>query len=173
MSKSKKGNQSPRVGDHQNNDNSELSRDAVSALRSTGQESVAEEKRPERIPVSGNRDVLTVQGKAKGYVYRWVNDSNDRLQRFIDGYWEFVTHGVRVGVRTINSSDNAETKVTKPVGGGVTAYLMRIKEEYYNEDQEAKARDTALLEESMLREFDDDEGFYGSIKTSRKRPRSF
>ena len=46
------------------------------ARTSTGQ--VA---RVTRTPISG-RNVLTVQGKEPGYVYRIVNDSGDRIAQF-------------------------------------------------------------------------------------------
>jgi len=131
------------------------------------------ENRPDReskrIPVSGNRNVMTVAKRDPAYVYRWVNDNNDgRIDRFKIGGYEFVEQGDHVvGDRDVDSSRGTSSHITKMVGKDVTAYLMRIKKEFYEEDQIAKA--TAILdtEEDIKRELNsgqEDKGTYGEVK---------
>lgn len=94
--------------------------------------------RVKRNPVSG-RNVLTVQGKDPNYVYRVVNDDADRVARFLDGGYELVSEdSVKVGDTRL-STPSAEGSVKQiSVGGGKKGYVMRIRKEFYDEDQKAK-----------------------------------
>lgn len=94
-----------------------------------------------RTPVSGNRDVLNASGIPEGMVGRWVNDedSSYRIQKFQKAGYEFVTSdGVTVGDRSANSTNGIGSVVSRPVGGGKTAYLMAQRKDWYEEDQSAK-----------------------------------
>ena len=123
--------------------------------------------RPKRVPVSGRRDILTVEGKDPSYVYRWVNDVEGRIDMFKDGGYEVVTHDVKVGEKDVDSSKGTGSVVTKNVGAGTTAVLMRIKKEWYEEDQKAKQDEVNRSEEDMRRELNKrDDGRYGSVKIS-------
>ena len=123
------------------------------------------ENRPKRVPISGNRNILTVSGIPKGYMGRWVNDVDNSIDKFKAAGYEFVTDkNVVVGDRTINSGNDVGSIVTKNVGGGVVAYLMAQRKEYYEEDQAAKANSIAETEAAITRK---KEGQYGSIKLGR------
>ena len=122
--------------------------------------------RKSRVRVSGNRDVLTVYGKEPGFVYRWVLDIGSRLDKFSRAGYETVTHAVQVG--------DARAAVPSQIGSGTYAMsgngtnklvLMRIKEEYYREDQDAKEAEIAAVEASMGKEV---EGSYGKIEIGSK-----
>lgn len=122
------------------------------------------ERIQKRVPVSGNRDILTVDGKEEGYEYRWVLDIGNRTEKFKRGGWEFVTHEVSVG--------DARAADPSPIGSHVIAtsgdrklVLMRILEAYYKEDQDAKEAEIRALEESMGKNV---EGSYGRIDIERK-----
>lgn len=122
------------------------------------------ERVEKRIPVGGNRDVLTVDGKEPGFVYRWVLDIGNRLKKFEKGGYEIVTHEVTVG--------DARAATPSSMGSGVVAtsgdrklVLMRIPEAYYKEDQDAKEANLLALEESMGKSVD---GSYGKINIERK-----
>lgn len=94
--------------------------------------------RPRRTPV-GTRNILTVSGKKDGYHYRIVNDQGDRIQEFIDNGWELVpANEVRVGDKRINQAKPEGSNAQVSVGGGDKAFVMRIKQEWYDEDQAAK-----------------------------------
>lgn len=122
------------------------------------------ENRPERIPVSGHRNILNVKGvNTDLYTYRWVNDVDDRLDRFKLGGWEFVTDDVKVGERTVDSSKHTESIVSKYVGANRTAYLMRINRAWYEEDQKAKEIALKESEAAMLQSDRNGEGRYGKV----------
>lgn len=118
--------------------------------------------RPERIPVSGNRDILTVRNQDPAYVYRWVNDTEDRIERFKLGGWEHV-EDANVGQRTADRADAIKGTVSKYVGANRTAYLMRIKREWYEEDQASKEKILKEREEAMLLNEKNAEGRYGKV----------
>ena len=120
-------------------------------------------KRPERIPVSGNRDILAVQNQDPAYIYRWVNDVDDRLYRFEQGGWEKLYGDIKVGQVSADSSKGASSIITKNVGAGRTAYLMRIRREWYEEDQSTKSKQIAEMEKAMLAKERNSEGRYGSV----------
>lgn len=129
------------------------------------------QKRPtrdqKRIPVSGNRNVMTVMDRDPGYSYRWVNDNSDgRIDRFKLGGWTFVEKADHtVGDADVNTSTGASSLVTKMVGKDVTAYLMRIPMEFYEEDQAAKHAALLESEEDMKRQLNSgNDGTYGSVK---------
>ena len=120
-----------------------------------------------RIPVSGNRNVMTVMDRDPNFAYRWVNDNSDgRIDRFKLGGWELVEKkGHTVGDRDVNTSTGATSLVTKMVGKDVTAYLMRINMELYEEDQAAKMAAILESEEDMKRQLNSGkDGTYGSVK---------
>lgn len=105
--------------------------------------------RVKRTPV-GQRQVLSVTGKEDGYVYRIVNDQGSRISDFIDGGYGLVEAAdVRVGDKRVNSATPEGSKAQVSVGKGEKAFVMRIKREYYEEDQRAKQAEIDRLEQSM------------------------
>lgn len=125
--------------------------------------------RPKRVPVSGARDILTVQNLPQGKVARWVNDKDDRTFKFLQGGWQFVTDkGVTVGEKTVEASRSVGTVVHRPVGQGTTAYLMVIDKEWYEADQESKANELDSVEADMYRNLNNGEdGTYGNTLQTR------
>lgn len=120
-----------------------------------------------RTPVSGRRDILAVKGIPSDVIPRWVNDKEDRLQRFLDGGWTFWTDkNTRVGERTVNADKATGNVVSKYVGSGITAYLMVIDRDLYEQDQWAKEENLRDIEASMKNP--DLEGRYGNIKISEQ-----
>ena len=125
-------------------------------------------KKKKRVPLSGaDRNVLTVQKKEPGFVYRFVNNVEDRIQRFMDAGYEPVTHqqAGQVGDTRVDTSQGTSSIVEKGVGGGKKAILMRIPEEFYKEDQKAKQDMVDTLEASMKREAKKDR--YGKLEITR------
>ena len=106
-------------------------------------------QRAKRTPVSGGRDILAVKDQDPNYVYRWVNDTDGRLEKFKAAGYEVVTANIEVGTKSVDRNSKLGSAVTKSVGGKLTAVLMRIPKEWYEEDQKAKqdqldAQDKAL-----------------------------
>ena len=103
--------------------------------------------------------------KDPNYVYRFVNDTGSRVANFQSAGYEFVEDkDLVVGdSRVFDPSDLGSAKrVTS--NDGTTSYLMRIKKEYYEEDQAAKAALINETEQAMKR--DASQGLYGSIKVT-------
>lgn len=120
--------------------------------------------RTARVPVT-ERNILSVKGKEPGYHYRIVNDSGDRIQQLQDAGYEFVDAStVQVGDKRINSTSPEGTHAQVSVGGGVKAYVMRIKQEWYDEDQAAKQARVNQLEDTIQQTAS---AYTGSVKISR------
>ena len=102
--------------------------------------------RVRRTPV-GARNVLTVGGKDPNYEYRIVNDEGDRIEQFKAAGYDVVSGSdVTVGDRRINKASAEGSAATVSVGGGVKAVVMRIRKDWYLEDQQAKAEQIAATE---------------------------
>lgn len=121
--------------------------------------------RVKRTPV-GTRNVLTVAGKDPNYVYRIINDSGDRVQEFLEAGYEPVSNdSVKVGDKRVNKA-SAEGSVSQvSVGQGQKAIVVRIKKEWYEEDQAAKQVRVDELEASTKAKALD--GTYGKLEISR------
>lgn len=126
-------------------------------------ENTKSKRQPRRAAINGTRNVLTIQGKDPNYVYRIVNDSGDRINQMKEIGYEIVTDkGVKVGDRRVANPTQEGAPVKVSVGGGLSAYVMRIPKEFYQEDQDAKMRHIAELESSMKKEARDSAD-YGKI----------
>lgn len=118
-----------------------------------------------RIPVSGKRDILTVQRKNPAYKYRWVSDIPGRIERFKLGGWELETGDVgAVGQRKADSSTGTSSVIANR-GGSTTQYLMRIKREWYEEDRKARDVEVDKSEEALKRNMKQtaSDGGYGKV----------
>lgn len=127
-----------------------------------------EANRTRRTPINGTRNRLNVRGQAPGYVYRIVNDIDDRIQTLQEIGYELVTDkGVVVGDKRISNPTQEGSPVKISVGQGTQAYVMRQKKEWFDEDQAAKQVKNNELEATMKREVSD-AGFYGKLKISNE-----
>ncbi len=112
------------------------------------QEARPNRSEPKRTPL-GERNRLTFKNLDPAYSYRIINDKDDRLKRAQDGGYEFVESEEQLGDTRVADPSKLGSKVSKPVGNGVTGYLMRIKKEWYDEDQEKKQKLVDRTEQSM------------------------
>lgn len=124
------------------------------------------EFRPEnRAPVGGFRDILTLNTRDDDYHYRWVSDTSEegnRVFRFIQGGYEFApAEGHGVGQQHIYKSKNNDvgSVVRVPSGKEGYLYLMRIRRDWYKEDQDRKQAEIDEVERQM-QQVDKDE-YYG------------
>jgi len=106
--------------------------------------------RAKRTPING-RNVLSVSNKQAGYHYRFVNDTGDRVQSFLDNGWEQVAaDDVIVGDRRVAAAKGLGSKAQASVNkDGTKAFVMRIKQDWFDEDQAEKAKHVDELEKSM------------------------
>lgn len=116
-----------------------------------------------RDSINGVRNVLTVKGKDPNFHYRVVSDNGDRIQEFeAMGYEVVRDSSVKVGDRRISNPTQDGSPVQVSLGGGNTGYLMRIKKEWFDEDQEDKQTRINQLEAGMKREARDSAD-YGKV----------
>jgi len=92
-----------------------------------------------------------------GYVRRWVNDDPGRLDAAREGGYEFVAGESK---SEGGATDGIGAKISRVVGtrdGGtpITAYLMEIRKEWYDEDQKAKQAGVNATEEALKRGSDE------------------
>lgn len=122
--------------------------------------------RPTRAKINGTRQILSVQGKEPGYEYRIVNDEGDRVALMQEAGYEVVTDtSVRIGDRRIANPTQEGTPAKVSVGGGLQGYLMRIKKEWYDEDQAEKQKQVDESEIAMKAEARKSSD-YGELKIS-------
>lgn len=122
--------------------------------------------REKRTPINGTRNILTIRGQEPGYRYRIVNDDGDRIPMLQEQGYELVQDAsITVGDRRIANPTKEGSPVQVSVGGGQKGFVMRIKDEWYQEDQKAKQKSVDDLDESMkanAKKIAD----YGSLKIS-------
>jgi hypothetical protein len=125
----------------------------------------APERRVRRQPLGG-RNVLTVRGKEPGYVYRFVNDVGDSVAlRQEQGYEIVQDKGITVGDSRLSVPTNQGSAVVASVGNNTRAVLMRIKQEWYDEDQAVKQEHVKQIEDATRDKALD--GTYGDLKIGR------
>jgi hypothetical protein len=119
-----------------------------------------------RIGAGGKRDILSIPEQEDGYKYRVVNDSGSRIDNLKERGYEMV-EDVQLGTSHVDGN-NSDGVVSRDVGKGTTAYLMRQKNEHYNED---KADKQALIDESeeamrrkKVNSNESTDGTYGEVK---------
>ena len=127
-----------------------------------------ETTRTRRTPINGTRNRLNVRGQKEGFVYRIVNDIEDRVQSLQEMGYEIVTDAdCSVGDKRIANPTQEGSPVKVSVGQGIQAYVMRQKKEFFEEDQLAKNARNDELEAQMKRDAKDS-GFYGKLQIGDK-----
>lgn len=112
------------------------------------------------------RNILTVRGKEDGYEYRIVNDTEDRVAQFIERDYEVVTNNeIEVGDKRVSKASSEGTVKQMSVGNGRKGIVMRIRKDWYDEDQKAKQEHVAETERSATKEAS--KGTYGKLEVSR------
>lgn len=121
--------------------------------------------RVRRTPI-GKRNVLTLTGQDPNFNYRIVNDQGDRIQRFVDAGYELVpASDVQVGDKRVNQATPEGSHAQVSVGGGEKAFVMRIRKDWYDEDQKAKQAEVDAVESSTKQKALD--GTYGKLEITR------
>ncbi len=103
--------------------------------------------RPTRTPV-GARKRLSVPNQEPGYVYRIVNDLDDRVQQLLDNGYEIVPNA-KVGDKRVDLPSALGSASTVSVGQGIKGVVMRQRQEFYTEDQATKQLEVDKLEGTM------------------------
>lgn len=112
------------------------------------------------------RGPLAVRGLEPGYHYRFVNDEDDKVQAFTEaGYEPVLDKDVNIGDKRVDKATAEGSVKTVSVGGGTKAVLMRIRQDWYDEDQLEKEKHIRILEQTTEQKAL--EGNYGKIQTTR------
>lgn len=122
-------------------------------------------KRPERKPLFQRGPQSIAGSKDPGYEYRFVNDTGSRISNFQQAGYEFVQDSdLVVGDSRVSDPSDIGTSKRVTSNDGTVSYLMRIKKEWYDEDQKAKADMIAETERAMRQ--DATQGMYGTLKVT-------
>jgi hypothetical protein len=123
--------------------------------------------RVKRTPIQG-RNVLTVTGKDPEYHYRIVNDDGDRVQMFIDGGYEIESAvNINVGDKSVGKASSEGSKAQVSVGKGIKAFVMKIRKDWFDEDQATKQEAVDNLERTTKQQALD--GTYGKLDLTRDK----
>jgi hypothetical protein len=121
----------------------------------------SQQKKRERRPINGHRTILEVRGKEPGFHYAWIAD--DKVFAATEGGFEYVTHPVEVGHKRIDVSTMQGSKISRNLGGGLVGYLMRIPQEWYDEDMASEQERVNEQERARVKDSSSD-GLTGTIR---------
>ena len=133
--------------------------------------SVERGERSRRGVFNGTKGKLTVHGSLPGYHMHIINDSPGRIEEALSAGYEFVSPSEIGNVQNNVVSGNTDLgeKVRFLVGtadaGGLYAYLMKIHQDWYEEDQQElqtvnERVDTAIRSGKNTKDGQSSEGFY-------------
>ena len=107
-----------------------------------------------------------VGDKDPNFIYRFVNDTGSRVANFQQAGYELVTdETLSVGDSRVSDASDIGSAKRVTSNDGTISYLMRVKKEWYDEDQAAKNAMIDETEQAMKK--DAAQGMYGSVKVSR------
>lgn len=118
---------------------------------------MSDKERRERVPFSTNRRRLALHKELDGFITRWFNDLDDRLQRAEDAGYQYV-HRKEIGQVGDKDISNGNTDVNsrvsrvvgrQPTGQPIRAYLMKIRKDWYETDQAKKEEVNARVDEAI------------------------
>jgi hypothetical protein len=111
-------------------------------------------QRPRRNSIGVPRLTLAVKFEIPGQHLCWMNDDGN-VEQALDSGYEFVTRGeteLEVGITPTNVdiSDKIKQKVgTTQQGDVLYAYLMKIKQEWFEEDMQAIEAQNKQVEDAI------------------------
>lgn len=120
--------------------------------------------RPKRTPFSG-RDRLVAPPR-KGYVRRFVRDEGNRVDLFKEAGYAVVTDPAKTGDHSAGDPSQVGSAVSADGGGGVKMVLMEQRQEWYQEDQDAKQEQIDEQERAMFEQMNE-AGRYGKVTLQR------
>ena len=90
--------------------------------------------RNKRKPFGVKTSKLAISKQQEGFHYRWVNDEPGRIGQAIEGGYQFVDPN-EVAREPREDNKTREYAGLKADGSPMFTYLMKIPQEYYEEDQ--------------------------------------
>lgn len=121
--------------------------------------------RPKRQSLT-TRNRLRIKNMDPNFVYRIVNDVEDRVEIMKDlGYEVVSADEVKVNDRRADIGAAIGTASTLALGQGMRGVVMRMPKEWYEDAQKEKMADVSRLEQTLKPKKSD--GMYGSVEFSR------
>ena len=108
------------------------------------------QNRAERVPLGSHRSKLSVADKDPNYAYRWFNDQPGRLEQAEKAGYEFVNDAATGETGDANTDLGSRTSTVVDRREGVRGYLMRIRKEWYDDDQASKQKVNDEVDRSIL-----------------------
>lgn len=144
-----------------------LAEQAQPVVRENHERDVEQKTRRTRGAFNGTQGKLSVLNYIAGYHLHWVNDTPGRITTALDNGYEFVTNA-EVGKtgNNIDLSENIKHLVgTQESGEPLHAYLMKIREDWYEEDQAAQQGRIDKVDSAIKngRIGQDTDGFYKPV----------
>jgi len=102
--------------------------------RSAGEQQKVERSTRNRTPFGVPTSKLGIATPIEGYHLHWVNDSAGRLMQAQNGGYEFVL-AADVGIEATDGDRVKRLVGRDEDGSALYAYLMKIRQEWYEEDQ--------------------------------------
>ena len=113
------------------------------------------------------RNRLSLKNTDPNYEYRIVNDQSDRVELLKEiGYEVVSADTVRVGDKRVDLGKSVGSAATLSLGRGDNGVVMRIRKDWYVEDQKTKQLEVDKTEQTM-KETARSNGNYGKIDISR------
>ena len=103
--------------------------------------------RVKRTPITV-RNRLSVKDQDANYHYRIVNDVDDRIEQFKSNGYE-VVENTKVGDKRVDNASSLGSTSAISVGQGTKAVVMRIRKDWFEEDQSAKLAQVKAVEDTM------------------------
>lgn len=138
------------------------------------EESMSEKKtvRSERIPLGVPRKKLEAK-PIEGYHLHWVNDYPGRVIEALNGGYQFVEYSeTEINDFVTPGNSDLGTRVKRQVGktengDALFAYLMKIEENLWKQDQEELQKRNDKVDEAIRRgDLNPVDNQYGSVKFS-------
>jgi hypothetical protein len=128
-------------------------------------------ERIRRTPI-GTRNKLTVQGlkDTESFVYRWAVDRPGRIDELYEKGYDIVDkEGKTVGDGSFEAASSVGSAMTKGVGNGETAYLMKIPRDIWNEQRRVRVDIPTDETEESIKADAKVQGRYGQVTVNDKK----
>ena len=126
--------------------------------------------RPTRIPMSGSRKRMHVDPELfPGFHIAWINDQKDLIPRAKRALYEHVriSELPHWGSDDPDAASSPDSLVSMTVSEGVTAYLMKLPLEFWEEDQRTKREENEARTADLKKDLNSGQnGTYGNVEIS-------
>jgi len=136
---------------------------AAPVVRETADRAAPEVARRQRGAFNGTTSKLSVSFTISGYHLHWLNDYAGRITQAVENGYEFVKPE-EVGVSDMEKGSERVKRLvgTDDAGNPLFAYLMKIRQDWYDEDQASIQERNDLVDQAIRqgRNGQNTEGFY-------------